>query len=83
MVADPIGTYGLTVIVQHGGGDYSVYGSLSRADVRKGDKIGKGQVIGAVGRADPDMDAHLHLEIRPKGRATDPLAWLALRAGSR
>ena len=81
MVADPIGTYGLTVIVQHGGGDYSVYGSLSRADVHKGDKVGKGQVIGAVGRADPEMDPHLHLEIRPKGRATDPLAWLALRAG--
>lgn len=83
MVADPIGTYGLTVIVQHGGGDYSVYGSLSRADVRKGDKVGKGEVIGAVGRADPEMDAHLHLEIRPKGRATDPLAWLSLRAGGR
>jgi len=83
MVADPIGTYGLTIIVQHGGGDYSVYGSLSRADVRKGDKVGKGQVIGAVGRADPEMDPHLHLEIRPKGRATDPLAWLSLRAGSR
>lgn len=83
MVSDPIGTYGLTVIVQHGGGDYSVYGSLSRADVRKGDRVAKGQVIGAVGRADPDMDPHLHLEIRPKGRALDPLAWLAQRGGSR
>lgn len=81
MVADPIGTYGLTVIVQHGGGDYSVYGSLSRADVRKGDKVAKGETIGAVGRADPEMDPHLHFEIRPKGRATDPMAWLALRAG--
>ncbi|MEO7964945.1 MAG: peptidoglycan DD-metalloendopeptidase family protein [Gemmatimonadaceae bacterium] len=76
MVADPIGTYGLTVIVQHGGGDYSVYGSLSRSDVHKGDKVTKGQVIGAVGRADPDMDPHLHFEIRPKGRAMDPLTWL-------
>jgi len=83
MVADPIGTYGLTVIIQHGGGDYSVYGSLSRADVQKGDKVTKGEVIGAVGSADPDADPHLHLEIRPKGRATDPLAWLSLRAGSR
>lgn len=82
MVADPIGTYGLTVIVQHGGGDYSVYGSLSRSDVRKGDKVAKGGVIGAVGRADPDMAPHLHLEIRPKGRAIDPLAWLSNR-GSR
>jgi septal ring factor EnvC (AmiA/AmiB activator) len=83
MVADPIGTYGLTIIVQHGGGDYSVYGSLSRADVRKGDQVAQGAVIGAVGRADPDMAPHLHLEIRPKGRALDPLAWLSQRAGSR
>lgn len=83
MVADPIGTYGLTVIVQHGGGDYSVYGSLSRSDVRKGDKVAKGQVIGAVGRADPDMDPHLHFEIRPKGRAMDPLTWLSQQAGAK
>ena len=76
MVAEPIGTYGLTVIVQHGGGDYSVYGSLSRADVQKGQQVIKGQVLGAVGVSDPDYDAHLHFEIRPKGRAIDPLAWL-------
>ena len=76
MVADQIGTYGQTVIVQHGGGDYSVYGSLGRIDVQKGQSVIKGQVIGTVGRADPDMDPHLHFEIRPKGRAMDPLAWL-------
>jgi septal ring factor EnvC (AmiA/AmiB activator) len=76
MVAEPIGTYGLTVIVQHGGGDYSVYGSLSRADVQKGQQVIKGQVIGAVGVSDPELDAHLHFEIRPKGRAIDPLVWL-------
>lgn len=72
----PIGTYGLTIIIQHGGGDYSVYGSLSRADMREGQQVTKGQVIGAVGSADPDMPPHLHLEIRPKGRAVDPLSWL-------
>ena len=32
----PMGTYGNTVILEHGGGDYSVYGSLDRIDVRKG-----------------------------------------------
>ncbi|MBV6520497.1 MAG: Murein hydrolase activator EnvC [Gemmatimonadaceae bacterium] len=83
MVADQIGTYGQTVIVQHGGGDYSVYGSLGRIDVRKGQQVIKGQVIGTVGRADPDMDPHLHFEIRPKGRAMDPLAWLQERSGRR
>ena len=71
-----IGTYGLTVILQHGDGDYSVYGSLSRADVRVGQDLIKGQVLGAVGRADPELEPHLHFEIRPKGRATDPLTWL-------
>lgn len=79
MIAEPIGTYGLTVIVQHGGGDYTVYGSLERAVVIKGARVKKGQVIGTVGRADPDMSPHLHFEIRPKGRATDPLTWLQQR----
>lgn len=79
MLAEPIGTYGLTIIVQHGGGDYSVYGSLQRATVSKGAKVIKGQIIGTVGRADPDLDAHLHLEIRPQGRAADPLTWLQRR----
>jgi septal ring factor EnvC (AmiA/AmiB activator) len=76
MVAEAIGTYGLTVIVQHGGGDYSVYGSLGRTDVRKGQTITKGQTLGAVGGADPEMPAHLHFEVRPQGRAVDPLDWL-------
>ena len=76
MVSEAIGTYGLTVIIQHGGGDYSVYGSLARADVQKGQQVIKGQVIGAVGVSDPELDPHLHFEIRPKGRAIDPLVWL-------
>jgi septal ring factor EnvC (AmiA/AmiB activator) len=76
MLVQPIGTYGLTIIIQHGGGDYSVYGSLSRADVRQGAQVTKGQTIGAVGNADPEMEPHLHFEIRPKGRAADPLEWL-------
>ena len=76
VLADNVGTYGPTVIVQHGGGDYSVYGSLARIDVRKGQQIPKGQTIGTVGATDPDLPPHLHFEIRPKGRSVDPLEWL-------
>lgn len=76
MLAEAVGTYGPTVIVQHGGGDYSVYGSLSRVDVRRGQQIAKGQVLGSVGAADPELPPHLHFEIRPKGRAVDPFEWL-------
>jgi len=76
-VAEPIGTYGMTVIVEHGAGDYSVYGSLARADVRRGQRVQKGQVIGTVGAADPELAPHLHFEIRRgRGGAVDPLEWL-------
>jgi murein hydrolase activator len=70
------GTYGLTIIVEHGGGDYSVYGSLARADVQKGATVAKGQQIGTVGVSDPEMGAHLHFEIRRGGPAVDPKTWL-------
>lgn len=76
VLADNVGTYGPTVIVQHGGGDYSVYGSLQRIDVRRGQQVSKGQTIGTVGDTDPDLPPHLHFEIRPKGRAIDPLEYL-------
>jgi septal ring factor EnvC (AmiA/AmiB activator) len=76
VLAENVGTYGPTVIVQHGGGDYSVYGSLARIDVRKDQTIQKGQVLGTVGASDPDLPPHLHFEVRPKGRAVDPLEWL-------
>lgn len=71
-----LGTYGLTVIVQHGAGDYSVYASLNSASVRTGSVIRKGDAIGTVGVSDPDLRPHLHFEIRPQGRAVDPESWL-------
>jgi murein hydrolase activator len=80
VVSENIGTYGMTVIVQHGAGDYSVYGSLASANVDKGARVVKGQVIGSVGVADPDMPPHLHFEIRrSRGAAVDPLDWLRNR----
>ncbi len=76
-----LGTYGLTVIIDHGGGDYSIYGSLSRSDVKQQQTVVKGQVIGGVGISDPDLPAHLHFEIRHGGSdgrpaSVDPATWL-------
>jgi septal ring factor EnvC (AmiA/AmiB activator) len=73
------GTYGQTVIVEHGGGDYSVYGSLGRAAVVKGAKVKRGATIGTVGMSDPDLGPHLHFEIRRGGPAVDPKQWLRSR----
>jgi septal ring factor EnvC (AmiA/AmiB activator) len=74
--AGQMGTYGKTVILEHGGGDYSVYGSLNTIDVKKGTRVIKGQALGTVGVTDPGLGAHLHFEIRRGGPAVDPAEWL-------
>ncbi|HEY1952077.1 MAG TPA: peptidoglycan DD-metalloendopeptidase family protein [Gemmatimonadaceae bacterium] len=74
--AGQMGTYGNTVILEHGGGDYSVYGSLDKIAVRKGSRVIKGQTIGTVGVSDPAIGPHLHFEIRRGGPAVDPAEWL-------
>lgn len=75
--AEANGTYGLTVILQHGGGDYSIYSSLAAMNVKRGAKVTKGDVIGTVGEADPDLGPRLHFEIRRgAGGSVDPLDWL-------
>ena len=73
------GTYGLTVILEHGGGDFSLYSSLADASVLKGATVAKGQQVGTVGTTDPDLPPHLHFEIRRGGPAVDPKAWLRAR----
>lgn len=74
---DVMGTYGRTIIVDHGGGDYSVYSSLARTDLGKGARVTKGQTVGTVGSNDPGLPAHLHFEIRRAGGpAVDPFEWL-------
>lgn len=76
VLADVMGTYGNTIIVQHGGGDYSVYASLNSSSVLKNQAIRKGDVVGTVGVSDPELRPHLHFEMRPQGRAVDPESWL-------
>ena len=74
---DIMGTYGRTVIVDHGGGDYSVYSSLAQSPLSKGSRVTKGQTIGTVGSNDPSLPPHLHFEIRRGGGpAVDPFEWL-------
>lgn len=76
-LAEVSGTYGMMVILEHGGGSYSIYASLQTAGVRRGQKVNKGDVIGTVGQSDPDLPPRLHFEMRVNnGVAVDPLEWL-------
>jgi len=70
-------TYLATVILDHGGGYYTIYASMSDATVKKGDRVVRGQVIGHVGGETTDEGAHLHFEIRGQGGIPlDPANWL-------
>jgi septal ring factor EnvC (AmiA/AmiB activator) len=74
------GTYGLTIVLEHGNGYYSVYSHLQSAAVKLGETVAKATTIGAVGGENSDYGAHLHFEIRGENQvALDPTAWLRKR----
>jgi septal ring factor EnvC (AmiA/AmiB activator) len=79
-IALPLGTYGPSVIIDHGGGFYTVYGFLGDIAVRQGQSVQKGQTIGQSGGENSDQGPHIHFEIRGRdGQALDPIAWLRQR----
>ena len=74
------GTYGLTVVLEHGNGYYSIYSHLNAAAVKLGAAVTRGQTIGAVGGQNSDYGPHLHFEIRGENQiALDPTDWLRRR----
>ncbi|HEU5039606.1 MAG TPA: peptidoglycan DD-metalloendopeptidase family protein [Gemmatimonadales bacterium] len=74
------GTYGLTVVLEHGNGYYSVYSHLQSAAVKLGASVARGGTIGAVGGENSDYGPHLHFEIRGENQvALDPTEWLRRR----
>ncbi len=74
------GTYGLTVVLEHGNGYYSVYSHLQSAAVQLGATVVRGQAIGSVGGENSDYGPHLHFEIRGENQvALDPTEWLRRR----
>jgi len=75
------GGYGRMVEIDHGNGLSTRYGHLSEINVRVGDPIKIGQVIGAVGSTGRSTGPHLHYETRIDGEAVDPQKFL--RAGVR
>ena len=76
-----MGGYGRMVEVDHGNGLSTRYGHLSEINVKVGDLIKIGQVIGAVGSTGRSTGPHLHYETRIDGDAVDPQKFL--RAGVR
>jgi murein DD-endopeptidase MepM/ murein hydrolase activator NlpD len=81
--------YGNVVEIMHRDGKSTLYAHMSRIDVRKGQRIGQGDRIGAVGSTGWSTGPHLHFEFRVNGIHHDPMTLakqsdsIALSAASR
>lgn len=73
--ADALGIYGNTVMLDHGLGVFSSYSHMSKIDVKVGDKVQKGAVLGQTGTTGLAAGDHLHFAINLQGEFVDPLEW--------
>ena len=70
------GGYGNYIVIDHGGGMSTGYGHCSQIFVSVGQKVQKGQAIGAVGSTGASTGPHVHFEVRINGKPVDPAAYL-------
>lgn len=70
--------YGKAVAIDHGLGVVSYYMHLSRINVKEGQKVTKGQVIGLSGSSGYAEGPHLHLSIKINGISIDPYKFISL-----
>ena len=68
--------YGNMVEVRHDFGMTTRYGHLSGIDVSVGQKVSRGDKIGAMGNTGRSTGTHLHYEIRQGGSATNPMTFI-------
>jgi murein DD-endopeptidase MepM/ murein hydrolase activator NlpD len=78
VLVDDLFFSGKSVILDHGWGLYSMYFHLSEEQVKEGDRVGRGDVLGRVGSTGRSTGPHLHWAIRMNQVRVDPLSLLKL-----
>jgi len=66
------GGYGNVLVIDHGYGIKTRYGHLAKITVKAGERIKRGQVVGAVGNTGRSTGPHLHYEVRVNGVSQNP-----------
>ena len=75
VLAEPLGIYGGTVIIDHGFSLFSMYSHLSFIAVETGVKISKGATLGRTGRTGMAGGDHLHFSMLIADKFVNPLEW--------
>ncbi len=70
------GTYGITVMIDHGNGFQTLYAHLSAYYPAAGSNVRRGQAIGKMGNTGRSTGPHLHFEIRYQGGNVNPMRYL-------
>ncbi|MFO7610064.1 MAG: M23 family metallopeptidase [Candidatus Krumholzibacteriia bacterium] len=68
--------FGKVVKIDHGNGVTTVYAHLDRILVKKGQRVGRGEVIAHSGSSGRSSAPHLHYEIRLAGRPVNPISYI-------
>ncbi len=67
---------GKVIKVDHGNSVLTVYAHLDLLEVKKGEAVKRGQVIGKSGNTGRSTAPHLHYEIRVQGRSVNPVSYI-------
>ena len=73
--ADNLGIYGNCIVLDHGYGLQSIYGHLSRIDVKPGDMVKKGGKMGIAGSTGLAEGIHVHFGMQIDGVQINPREW--------
>ncbi|WP_108260635.1 DUF5930 domain-containing protein [Mangrovicoccus ximenensis] len=68
--------YGRLVTIQHEFGIETRYAHMSKIKVKVGQKVSKGEVVGAMGNSGRSTGTHLHYEVRVGGKPTNPMTYI-------
>ncbi len=68
--------FGNMMVVDHGGGYFSLYAHASRLSKKVGAEVKRHETLGAVGDVDSSKGSILYFEIRHQGKPVDPAGWV-------